>query len=33
MWNQKEFEKKAGLGKVVASNYFVSKWCPWLILE
>jgi phosphatidylethanolamine-binding protein (PEBP) family uncharacterized protein len=25
MWNQKEFEKKAGLGKVVASNYFVSK--------
>jgi|SRR5579871_150243 len=25
MWNQSEFEKKAGLGKVVAGNYFVSK--------
>lgn len=24
-WNQSEFEKKAGLGKVVAGNYFVSK--------
>ena len=25
MWNQSEFEKKAGLERVVAGNYFVSK--------
>lgn len=25
MWNQSKFEKKAGLGSVVAGNYFVSK--------